>query len=108
MIKITHYPKFNQITLEGHAGTAPKGEDLVCAGCSVLFHTLAVNVMAWKDQGYLMDCRIQEREGYGQISYAPRSRWKNILSAITEGICVGFRELAEDYPESVCYTRVGG
>lgn len=107
MIRITHHPKYNRITIEGHAGSAPLGEDLVCAGCSVLLHTLITNVMHWRDQGYLMDHQIQEDEGHGQVSYTPKSRWKNILAAITEAICVGFQRLAEDYPEHVSYTRLG-
>lgn len=107
MIEIVYYPKFNQITVEGHAGTAPKGEDLVCAAVSGIWHTLAVNAMAWKDQGYLLDLRIKEIEGYAQVSYAPRSRYANILATITGAICLGLEALARDYPENITYTRMG-
>ena len=107
MIKIIHYPKYNQITIEGHAEAAPKGEDIVCAAVSVLYHTLVTNVLHWKDQGYLMDCRSQERDGYAQVSYVSKSRWNHILTAITEAICVGFHGLAEKYPEHVSYVRMG-
>lgn len=38
MIEVTFGP--NQITVEGHAGAAPKGEDLVCAAVSMLVYAL--------------------------------------------------------------------
>ncbi len=107
MIKIIHYPKYNQVTVEGHAGAAPKGEDLVCAACSAIYHTLAANAMGWKELGYLRDLRIKEIDGYAQVSYMPNSRYKNVLAAIADGICKGFEVLARDYPEWVSYVRKG-
>lgn len=106
-IKITHYPEYNQITIEGHAEAGPKGQDIVCAGVSALLHTLIANVTHWQDQGYLMDCRYEERDGYAQVSYVPKSRWNHILAAITEAICVGWQGIAEEYPEHVSYVRLG-
>lgn len=38
MIEVTFSP--NQITVEGHAGAAPKGEDLVCAAVTMLVYAL--------------------------------------------------------------------
>lgn len=107
MIKITYYPKFHQLTIEGHADSAPKGEDLICAGVSALWHTLAANAMGWKDQGHLMDLRVKEIEGYCQLSYCPKSRYANILGTITGSITVGLELLARNYPENIRFTRMG-
>lgn len=107
MVKITWYPKFNQLTIEGHAKAAPTGEDLVCAGVSAIWHTLAVNAMAWKDAGYLRDLRIKEIEGYCQISWSPVARWKNLLSTIAGGIVMGLEWMAREYPEHVEFARLG-
>lgn len=107
MVKITWYPKYNQLTIEGHAGAGPRGEDLVCAGVSAIWHTLAANAMAWKDQGCLMDLRVQEIEGYCQISYVSKDRWRNLLSTITGAIVLGLEVLARDYPECITLTRLG-
>lgn len=107
MVKITWYPKYNQLTIEGHAGAAPAGEDLVCAGVSAIWHTLAANAMAWKDMDYLMDLRMQEIEGYCQMSYVPRSRWKNLLAAICGGVVLGLEWMAREYPEFVEFKRLG-
>lgn len=107
MVKVTWYPRYNQLTIEGHAGAGPVGHDLVCAAVSAVWHTLAVNAMAWKDQGYLMDLRIKEIEGYCQLSYVPKSRWKNLLGAISGAIVLGLEALAADYPEHIAFTRLG-
>ena len=107
MVKITWYPQYNQLTIEGHAGTAPVGEDLVCAGVSAVWHTLAANAMAWKDMGYLRDLRIKEIEGYCQMSYVPQARWKKLLSAIAGGIVLGLEWMAREYPEHITFQRLG-
>lgn len=107
MVKVTWYPQYNQLTIEGHAGAAPAGEDLVCAGVSAIWHTLAANAMAWKELGYLRDLRMQENKGYCQLSYAPLARWKNILTAICGGIVLGLERMAQEYPEHVEFKRLG-
>lgn len=107
MVKVTWYPQYNQLTIEGHAGAAPAGEDLVCAGASAVWHTLAANAMAWKDMGYLRDLRMQEIEGYCRLSYVPLARWKNLLAAISGGIVLGLEWMAREYPAHIEYRRFG-
>ena len=107
MIRNTWYPEYRQLTIEGHAGAGEMGHDLVCAAASGIWHTLAVNAMAWKDNGYLMDLRMQEIEGYCQLSWAPRSRYRNILSTIAAAIVLGLEELANSYPEFIEFRRLG-
>ena len=107
MVKITHYPEYNQVTIQGHAGAGPEGHDLVCAAASAVWHTLAVNAMCWKDQGYLMDLRAQEIEGYCQLSFVPKARWKNLLATISGAIVLGLEALARDYPEHIEFQRLG-
>lgn len=107
MIQIIHRPQYHQITIEGHAQSAPKGEDLVCAGVSTIFHTLTANAMGWKELGYLRDLEIQENDGSSRISWIPYNPWKNILGAIADGVCKGFEILARDYPEYVRFERRG-
>ena len=42
MIKITKHE--NKISIEGHAGFAPSGQDIVCAAVSTLFQTLVWSI----------------------------------------------------------------
>ena len=107
MIKITWHPEYRQLTIEGHAEAAPRGEDIVCASVSAIWHTLAANAMHWKDHGYLMDMRMQEIKGNCQLYWVPRSRYRNILSTIAAAIVLGLEELANSYPEFIEFHRLG-
>ena len=44
MINVRYHRFYNKLTVEGHADSAPKGEDLVCSAASILVHTLRANV----------------------------------------------------------------
>lgn len=44
MIRVTYWPEDLRILVEGHAGYAPVGEDLVCSAASILVHTLSVTL----------------------------------------------------------------
>lgn len=108
MVTVIWYDKYHQITMEGHAGAAPRGEDLVCASCSILYHTLVANAMTWKDKGYLDDLRIKEIDGYAQVSWKPKSeRVGDVLDVVVAGIVKGFELLARDYPEFVAFLFLG-
>ena len=107
MIKVTYYPEYRQLTIEGHAGAGEMGHDLVCAAASGIWHTLAVNAMVWKDNGYLMDLRMQEIEGYCKLSFVPRAKWKNLLATIAGAIVLGLEDLAARYPEHIEFRRLG-
>ncbi len=45
MIHIKYYPDEVRLQLRGHAGFAPEGQDIVCAGISALFGALAMHPM---------------------------------------------------------------
>lgn len=107
MIKATYYPEYLQLTVEGHAGAGPEGHDLICAAVSAIWHTLAVNAMAWKERGYLMDMRMQEIPGYCQLSYVPKASYKNILPTIAGAIVLGLEDLATRYPENIEFRCLG-
>lgn len=107
MVKILYYRTYNRVTVEGHAGDAPRGESLVCAACSVLLHTIIRNVTLWMDEGLVDSGKIQEQEGYGQVSYLPFPDSAGDCAAVIEGICEGFRWLALEYPDHVSYASLG-
>lgn len=52
-----------QITMSGHAGYAPHGQDLVCAGAS----SIAVGMMNALDEMTPGTCTFQMKEGYLDI-----------------------------------------
>lgn len=60
--------------LRGHAGAAPKGEDLVCASASMLAYALGQAVELLYEQGLLARRpRIRIREGSAVIAATPRA-----------------------------------
>jgi uncharacterized protein YsxB (DUF464 family) len=103
MIHAVYYRKYNRLTVTGHANSAEKGHDLVCASASILAYTLAANVANMADNGQVRQPIIKNNEGDTEISCNPRSSLKNSVTLVFDSICVGFEMLAHDYPEYISY-----
>lgn len=88
MIKVTYEPQKHTVTVEGHSGSAPKGEDLVCAAATILTVTLAELVDSVSHERV-----IEMRDGYAKIHGDKRS------AAYFDFARTGFKLLAGDYPE---------
>lgn len=78
------------IELKGHAGVAPLGQDLVCAGLSTLTVTLA-EFLAETDKGSSM---IRD-DGYARFAIPEAFERDTALA-----VC-GFRWLAKEFPQYV-------
>lgn len=83
-----------KITASGHAGYAPKGQDIVCAAFSMLSLTLDTAVKKLTDD----DIRISLESG------SMEARWQQVspqgqllINAYIEGV----KALAENYPEYI-------
>lgn len=62
--------------LKGHAGYAPKGQDLVCAGASTLAYTLGEAMERMYHQNMLRRCpRIEIGEGRAEIIAVPKAEY---------------------------------
>ena len=62
MIRVTFETPMFAVTVEGHSGSAPKGEDLVCAACSIVTLTLAELVLT-----VCHEREVEMREGFAKI-----------------------------------------
>lgn len=83
-----------EISAEGHANAAPKGEDLVCAAVTILIRTLVKTLeTAVPDM-----IKADVADGKARISvkgYDP-------VAAVAIGtVCNGFELLQEHYPEHI-------
>lgn len=103
MIQVTYYRQYNRVTVEGHAGSGPKGHDLVCAAVSALALTLAGNVSYMQAQDAVYDVIIKLKEGDAEIQCSPYRRYKDSVAQIYRAICVGFELLATKYPDNILY-----
>jgi len=93
MITIQHRPGL--ITVSGHSGYAPPGQDIVCAAISTLTQTLAASV----DE--LTNDRIQSdiRQGYAVIRYKEDLSEQGKL--LIRSFFIGVSGVASAYPEHV-------
>ena len=103
MIQAIYYRKYNRLTVTGHARSAEKGHDLVCASASMLAYTLAVNVANMADDGQVREPVVNMEEGNTEISCKPRHNLKSIVTLVFDTVCAGFDLLAYEHPEYISY-----
>ena len=101
MIKVTYWPASMDILVEGHAGSAEKGEDLICAAASALANTLEAVFDIQKD----MHGRVNRNEATPffhawvyKDSHLPAQAF-----VVMETIATGYAALAEQYPDYVTF-----
>jgi uncharacterized protein YsxB (DUF464 family) len=87
--------------VQGHASTAPKGADLVCASATMLVYTAAQAISFMHKQGYTEKPRIKIREGKAKISVVPKAEYyAEVLHSFWTVQC-GAHVLAQNYPDAV-------
>ena len=88
---------------EGHAGYAPGGGDIVCAGVSALCIALAERLQTLCDEGVAVIRRLEIRDGEltAEFCYNGDKREDLLLCAAVETVMAGLRALAARYPENV-------
>lgn len=97
MIHITEHPKGLEIV--GHAGYAPVGSDIVCAGITALADTLVMSLQQ------LTEDLIIVADGSGII----KVRYKELSEAgrlLISAFFIGATWIAEEYPEHVTVSRL--
>ena len=102
MIRAVYEEKETTLTLTvtGHAGFAPLGRDLVCAGASALVYALAQTVRDWESR---LDRPVYIRLEPGNARIRVHGGKKQIgqLKAAFHTAENGLRMLAEVFPECV-------
>ena len=102
MTKIVASAERLYLHAEGHAGSAPKGEDLICAGISAMTQTLLNVLSDEEEKGHLtMDWTMEP--GRIRIRVTQVKSWKYGLIAksyFTMAI-TGLRDMAGKYPEYI-------
>ena len=105
MVKISFWQEKESgavcMKVQGHANTAPKGADLVCASATMLAYTVAQAVSFMYQQGYTEKPRIKIREGKAKVSVVPHEdHYAEVLNSFWTVQC-GAHLLALNYPEAV-------
>lgn len=97
MIKVDIYRNEQTITgfsISGHANTAPRGQDIVCAGVSSLAQTAVLGVT--KYLGREVDFAVAS----GKLELALQET-DSLTSAILETMLLGLTEIERLYPRKV-------
>lgn len=113
MIKVnirTHdATKYLCLTVKGHAGSAPKGEDLVCASATILAYTVAQIAQEMRKKGKLKGKPCIEL-GEGEATVMLRCRDDDAYADAKQTFSVietGYALLAHNYPQFVDIKSVG-
>ena len=88
--------------VKGHANTAPKGEDLICASATMLVYTVAQAMTFFEQHGFLAEKpKIKIREGKAYIHVLPKEEYHaEALHTFWVAQC-GAHLLAKNYPDHV-------
>lgn len=90
------------LEMAGHAGAAPKGEDLVCAGASTLCYTLGQAVtFLWNQEALLHPPVVEIQQGRASIIATPKDGYESMVYMAWWTVQAGFYTLSSNYPQYV-------
>lgn len=101
MITVIYDDKFLALSVDGHAGYAPKGQDIICSSVSILTLTLATYVK--KSEEMLEDVTLELEDGSSYIQITPKKDYHEGCKAVFDAICEGYKLLAKNEPKYVEY-----
>lgn len=89
--------------LSGHAGFAPKGQDIVCAGISALALALteALNIIVTPSDVNEMNFKFNDGEFFVNISGIEDSGLYKAIRSIFLMFQLGLSKISESYPENI-------
>ena len=105
MIRIAYSPAAFSLSIRGHAGAAPAGEDLVCSAVSALAVTAAANANALKARGLTRQTLTRLEPGLAQVICIPTVQGRGQVRQVMDAVCLGFAMLAAAFPEYVRYVN---
>ena len=100
MIKVTFTESGHKLSLrlEGHAGYAEEGKDIVCASASILAYTLATIVDSFDDVESVIDLNLGDTTI--ECECEDESTFVTLKNAYLQAK-IGYALLAEYYPQYV-------
>lgn len=102
MTLIRYDEEAHHLSINGHAGYAPEGQDIVCAAVSSLTYTLANALMGLEQQGLVADLSLRMDNGAVDMACVPRGEsGKTALHTVYDTIVGGYELIARSYPQNV-------
>lgn len=93
------------LNVQGHAGYAKEGVDVVCAGVSMLVQALAAALIAMKPLDAPMIYTCNEEQAEATVWFVARDTLEaERAEAMYQVAMAGISLLEKNYPENVCVT----
>ena len=102
MLKVEYFSRIPALSLAGHAGSAPKGEDLVCAGASALFFAL---IRYLDSLGEEFEPEIFKYGDRINITLDPPISLMHDARLLLGAFALGFEMVSYKYTENVEYVK---
>lgn len=100
--------EYISLRVEGHAGQAEKGKDIVCAAASILAYTVGQSITQMHKQGWLKKKpHINLKEGKGLITCIPKEEYFEECLMVFFVAEVGYTLLHNNYPQFVDVKQFG-
>ncbi len=90
-----------EIWMDGHANSAPKGEDLVCCAVSILIQTLCIWMEEQEKAGRLNGLKEEIESGHVYLNPQPYGWSRRDIKTAFNVIREGLRALAEQYSNHI-------
>lgn len=108
MIKITVWKgsqqQFEAFLIEGHAGYAESGQDIVCAAVSVLAQTAVLAIE--KLTNYKLDICLEDGRLYCKLPTTVLKAEIETISIILKTMVIGLQAVVEEYPSYVIINQI--
>lgn len=88
------------LTIKGHAQSAEKGKDLICASASMLFYTLVANIEQMEGVGKCKS-QIKALEGDAEVKVIASPSAHDEVTSVFNTIMTGYEVLSNEYPEFI-------
>lgn len=102
MTMVDFEPEEFRLEIRGHAGTAPSGQDLACAGISTLVYTLINAAMSVEE--YHGHTLVNEGDALIRVECCPEEGAEDRCSEMFRTVWRGFEMMGESYPDHIILT----
>ena len=95
-----------ELTASGHAGGAPQGQNIICAGISAITMALLNAIRMEMDEGPAFSWEIREDTGYLKIKVAPNEMMRPKIMNYFEMAYIGLKAIEQENPEEISIEEV--
>ena len=93
--------KITGFSAQGHSGTAPHGEDIVCAGVSSLTDSAFLGITEYLHRNVI------SKDSSGKLQMMLEERPDERTEAILETMLLGLMEISKAYPKALRIKQYG-